>query len=135
MSFINGFWHEDLDEWDQKLKEMSMSCKDLQHPSGDYKDWVSLEIAARKWFNNLEYAKLPTVEWSEITTAETNYSQFAALLRQLHVMISEGKGDSEEADDIRDEMDAPWELLTDEEHDKARELSIELYKEEERKKR
>lgn len=33
---------------------------------------------------------------------------YAQNLLILHRMISEGKGDSQEADDIRDKMDRPW---------------------------
>jgi hypothetical protein len=34
---------------------------------------------------------------------------------KLHILIAEGKGDDQEADDIRDKMDAPWQDFTPDE--------------------
>jgi tetratricopeptide (TPR) repeat protein len=55
------------------------------------------------------------------------YQQFAELLRKLHRVMSEGGGDSPEADAIRDEMDGPWYALSEEEQRRARGLSADLY--------
>lgn len=39
---------------------------------------------------------------------------FISGLARMHVLYLNGKFDSDEADDLRDEMDAPWERLSDE---------------------
>jgi hypothetical protein len=41
-----------------------------------------------------------------------HFLEYVALLRQLRGLISDGKGESEEADRLRDRMDAPWFQLT-----------------------
>jgi DNA-binding CsgD family transcriptional regulator len=41
-----------------------------------------------------------------------HFLEYLALLRQLHGLISEGKGESEDADRLRDRMDEPWLHLT-----------------------
>ena|GEM_PF-1136308 len=40
------------------------------------------------------------------------FLEYVALLRQLRGLISEGKGESEDADRLRDRMDEPWLQLT-----------------------
>ena len=47
-------------------------------------------------------------------------------LFEMYRLAKEGKFDSPEADAIRDAMDGPWELLTEAEHERARELSAVL---------
>jgi hypothetical protein len=44
-----------------------------------------------------------------------HFLEYIALLRQLRGLISDGKGESEEAERLRDRMDAPWLQLTAEE--------------------
>jgi DNA-binding NarL/FixJ family response regulator len=44
-----------------------------------------------------------------------HFFEYVALLKQLRGLISDGKGESEEADRLRDRMDAPWLQLTAEE--------------------
>ena len=44
-----------------------------------------------------------------------HFLEYVALLRQLRGLISDGKGESEEAGRLRDRMDAPWFQLTAEE--------------------
>lgn len=36
------------------------------------------------------------------------FSEYLRLLTQLHELIAQGRGDSDEADIIRDQMDGPW---------------------------
>lgn len=47
-------------------------------------------------------------------------SQAAKLVRELHaqlvLLIEQGRGESEEADTLRDQMDSPWYEMTPEEH-------------------
>ena len=43
------------------------------------------------------------------------FVEYVELLRQLHVLIDTGLGESSEADAIRDRMDEPWRRLTSEE--------------------
>lgn len=43
---------------------------------------------------------------------DPTYEQYAACVRALHRLFLEGKGESEEADELRDRMDEPWETLT-----------------------
>ena len=55
-------------------------------------------------------------------------SYFAVLhgLFEMYRLAKEGKFDSPEADAIRDEMDAPWTMLTETEKHTARDLSAAL---------
>ncbi len=43
------------------------------------------------------------------------FVEYVQLLKQLHVLIDSGLGESSEADAIRDRMDEPWRHLTSEE--------------------
>ena len=44
-----------------------------------------------------------------------HFVEYVTLLKQLRALISGGKGESEEADRLRDRMDEPWLHLTQEE--------------------
>lgn len=44
-----------------------------------------------------------------------HFVEYVALLKHLRGLISEGRGESEEADRLRDRMDEPWLHLTQEE--------------------
>lgn len=55
------------------------------------------------------------------------YVKAETLLKELHRLISEGKGDSDEADAVREEMDEPWWKLTQEEQARLNGLSADLY--------
>lgn len=57
----------------------------------------------------------------------TPYETLCAQTRQLHALIREGKGESPEADKLRDEMDVSWAGCTSEETERARDLSARLY--------
>jgi hypothetical protein len=52
---------------------------------------------------------------------------YARLLQELHAVIEAGRGDTAEADAIRDAMDAPWNALTEAEQDRLGGLSQDLY--------
>ncbi len=52
---------------------------------------------------------------------------YARLLRQLHALIVEGKGDSSEAAALSDQMDEPGRALAAEERDRLSGLSEDLY--------
>src|SRR5579871_6740661 len=56
-----------------------------------------------------------------------NYVRSESLLKDLHRLIAEGKGDSDEADTLRDAMDIPWRTLSREEIDRLNGLSSDLY--------
>ena len=56
-----------------------------------------------------------------------HYVEYIRLLLQLHGLIAAGQGDDDEADDVRDKMDAPWRQLTPEEISCVRGLSADLY--------
>ncbi len=56
-----------------------------------------------------------------------DYVRSILLLRRLHGMIAEGKGDTDEADAVRDEMDAPWYALSEEEVARLNRLAADLY--------
>jgi hypothetical protein len=53
--------------------------------------------------------------------------EYARYLRALHALDIQGKHDSEEADVIRDHMDAPWYAMTPPEQDRMGCLSEDLY--------
>lgn len=44
--------------------------------------------------------------------------RYDSLMRQLLELINQEFGDGPEADAIRDQMDAPWSQMTDDERDK-----------------
>ncbi|MDX1962998.1 MAG: hypothetical protein SFX18_07585 [Pirellulales bacterium] len=56
-----------------------------------------------------------------------SFVEYVELLVQLHSMISTGKGDGEEAENLRDQMDGPWESLTKEQIEITNGLSADLY--------
>src|SRR5262249_38530517 len=64
---------------------------------------------------------------SSETAAEPAVRTYARLLHQLHRFIAEGTGDSDEADIVRDEMDAPWYAMTKVEQERVGGLSEDLY--------
>jgi tetratricopeptide (TPR) repeat protein len=55
------------------------------------------------------------------------FSEFIRLLLRLHRLIAEGQGDSDEAEEIRDQMDYPWRRLNPEQRTLAEGLSADLY--------
>ena len=55
------------------------------------------------------------------------YVQYEALLEELHRLIAAGKGNEDEADAVRDEMDAPEQKLSQEEIMRLNGLSADLY--------
>jgi tetratricopeptide (TPR) repeat protein len=54
------------------------------------------------------------------------YAEYVRLLKALHRRIAEGK-DDDEADALRDEMDAPWYSLSEEEIARVDGLAADLY--------
>ena len=61
-----------------------------------------------------------------------NYREHERLLLELSRLMAEGKGDTDEADAIRDAMDGSWLVLSREEKVRLRRLSAELYSIEEK---
>jgi tetratricopeptide (TPR) repeat protein len=53
--------------------------------------------------------------------------EYVKLLRELHSLIADGKGDTEEADRLRDLMDAPWFNMNAKEIRRVRGLSADLH--------
>jgi hypothetical protein len=51
-------------------------------------------------------------------TMTAAYDIYVSRLAQLRQLIDDGKGDSPEADDLRDRLDAPWEAMTADEREK-----------------
>lgn len=58
---------------------------------------------------------------------ENALSDYVQLLLQLHQLIAAGKSESEEAEEIRDQMDRPWQSLSPAEVALAEGLSEDLY--------
>ena len=54
------------------------------------------------------------------------YRNSVALMMQLHLLMRDGKSETDEADAIRDQLDAPWKHLTEQEADRIRNLSADL---------
>jgi tetratricopeptide (TPR) repeat protein len=52
---------------------------------------------------------------------------YARLTMEMHRLINDGKGDSEEAEALADKMDAPWYAMTAQEQSRMRGLSADLY--------
>ena len=55
-------------------------------------------------------------------------AEYVRLLHQLHRLIVDGKGESDEAEEIRDHMDYPWRHLNAEELAFVDQLSVDLYR-------
>jgi tetratricopeptide (TPR) repeat protein len=60
-------------------------------------------------------------------TLSPNYLSMVRGTRELHQLIAAGKGDSPEADAIRDATDGPWAALSEVERDRAGNLSEDLF--------
>jgi hypothetical protein len=62
------------------------------------------------------------------TTApdDTPARAYGRLLLRVHDLIANGQGDGPEADNVRDEMDAPWYALTEAEQERLGGLSEDL---------
>jgi hypothetical protein len=60
-------------------------------------------------------------------TLNPNYLAMVRGVRELHLLMAQGKDDSPEADSIRDATDAPWESLSEVERRRVRNLSEDLY--------
>jgi hypothetical protein len=58
---------------------------------------------------------------------ESPLRAYTRLLLRLHELIAAGKGDTANADAVRDEMDAPWRSLGSAEQELAGGLSEDLY--------
>ena len=56
----------------------------------------------------------------------SNYQAVIRALLQIHRLWVDGKGESPEADAIRDAMDGPWSRLSDSERERVRGLSEDL---------
>lgn len=54
---------------------------------------------------------------------------YERLMRQVHALIDQGKGDSEEAEDLAELLDHPWYAMTDEEQQRMRNLSAQINRE------
>lgn len=61
------------------------------------------------------------------TPAESYARSYARLLLRLHALLAEGKGETEEADVIRDDMDAPWHAMGQGDQERLRGLSEDLH--------
>ena len=59
-----------------------------------------------------------------------DYVTYKRLLIELDQLIAGGKGDDEEAEAVRDQMDGPWYRLSSEETDHIRSLPTNLKAEE-----
>jgi hypothetical protein len=55
------------------------------------------------------------------------FQNYVLLLKDLHSLIAQGKGDTDEADRLRDSMDDFWDRLNPQEIQLARGLSTDLY--------
>ena len=60
-------------------------------------------------------------------TSPGPFSESVRLLRELHLLMVDGKGDSEAADQVRSAMEAPWRKLSAKERVRVEGLSADLY--------
>ncbi|KAA0141019.1 hypothetical protein FYZ48_07030 [Gimesia chilikensis] len=60
-------------------------------------------------------------------SSEKYYRDVVHGLLRLHELEVEGKSDSVEADEVRDQMEYPWHLLSDQEKERITGLSVDLY--------
>jgi tetratricopeptide (TPR) repeat protein len=61
------------------------------------------------------------------SSSSSHYFRFQELLKKLQDLMAAGEGDSPAGDSVRDEMDALWPQLTEEEGRRLRGLSADLY--------
>jgi hypothetical protein len=61
------------------------------------------------------------------SSSSSHYFRFQELLKKLQDLMAAGEGDSPAADSVRDEMDALWPQLTEDEGRRLRGLSADLY--------
>lgn len=54
------------------------------------------------------------------------FETYLRLMLELHELIRCGAGESEAADNVRDEMDAPWKKMSSEELELVERVSVEL---------
>lgn len=69
----------------------------------------------------------------EIESRSEAFRRYDGLLRQLHRLEAANKGETDEADDVRDQMDAPFARLSPDERSYFKSLSAQLYKREPQK--
>jgi|GEM_PF-907384 len=60
-------------------------------------------------------------------SSEAPARAYVKLLIEVHRLIQEGKGDTDEADKVREQMNEPWYEMTDEEQKRLQWLSHDLY--------
>jgi tetratricopeptide (TPR) repeat protein len=60
-------------------------------------------------------------------TRQSPVLAYARLLREIHYLIAQGKGDSEEAETLADQMDSPWHAMTTQEQTRMRGLAADLH--------
>jgi tetratricopeptide (TPR) repeat protein len=65
-------------------------------------------------------------EIKELNTTQPPALAYAQLLIDMHRLIVEGKGDSEEAEALAERMDAPWHAMTGQEQARMRGLAADL---------
>lgn len=63
----------------------------------------------------------------QTSSCESGFSEYVSLLLELHRLTVGDQGDTEEADDLRDRMDAPWRRLNGGEAKLVDGLSVDLY--------
>lgn len=56
-----------------------------------------------------------------------SFRQYVELLRQLHLLMASGRGDTAEADAVRDRMDKPWDHLDETLIDRVRVVGGSIY--------
>jgi hypothetical protein len=70
-------------------------------------------------------SKLKEIEGRQ--SAPSPLMEYVRLLRELHLLMAEGKGDSDKAEQLRDLMDDPWYRLNPQEVHRVGGLSADLY--------
>lgn len=63
---------------------------------------------------------------ARVSQQSEHFSSSVALLIQLHLLMHDGKSETDEADAVRDRLDEPWKHLTEEEAHRIRNLSADL---------
>jgi len=64
---------------------------------------------------------------SHVPGSSSWLGEYADRLVRLHWHISQGQGDSDAADEVRDEMDLPWRRMSEDEIQLMSDLSVDLY--------
>ena len=113
-----------IEMWEVEAKMCPIDWAELERGSGA-RSWSFSEMVTLQ--RNYRILSLGEPNWKDCFPMSQPLATYRRYLEQLHAMIREGKGDSDEADLLREEMEEPWYLLSEEEKQEMAQYSEDLY--------